>query len=64
MKDGPATLQVGIEGIVGDLPDGTLLLGRWQLGDNRLFGTFTEKRPTRTSTAGNVEFPVSQQAGL
>jgi serine/threonine-protein kinase len=45
VKDGPATLQVGVPvgiGSVGSLPDGTNLLGTWQLGDNRLFGTFTE----------------------
>jgi serine/threonine-protein kinase len=49
VKDGPAILQVGKVGgvgygYVGDLPDGTLLLGKWQLGDNRLFATFTEAK--------------------
>lgn len=42
VKDGPASLQVGVYGRVGGLPAGTLLLGTWQLSDDRLFGTFTE----------------------
>jgi serine/threonine protein kinase len=45
VKDGPAPLQVGVVpgmGGVGALPDHTLLFGTWQLGDDRLFGTFTE----------------------
>ncbi|PTL75840.1 hypothetical protein DAT35_52055, partial [Vitiosangium sp. GDMCC 1.1324] len=44
VKDGPASLQVGVYGRVGGLPAGTLLLGTWQLGDDRLFGTFTEAK--------------------
>ncbi|MFE8596474.1 serine/threonine protein kinase [Archangium violaceum] len=59
VKDGPVTLQVGIEGSVGNLPDGTLLLGQWQLGDNRLFGTFTEAK-----IPGEGTLPVCLIAGL
>jgi serine/threonine-protein kinase len=59
VKDGPVTLQVGIEGSVGNLPDGTLLLGKWQLGDNRLFGTFTEAK-----IPGEGTLPVCLVAGL
>jgi serine/threonine-protein kinase len=59
VKDGPATLQVGIVGSVGNLPDGTLLLGRWQLDDNRLFGTFTEAKIPGAGT-----LPVCLVAGL
>ncbi|OJH33479.1 hypothetical protein BON30_48545 [Cystobacter ferrugineus] len=59
VKDGPVALQVGIEGIVGNLPDGTLLLGQWQLGDNRLFGTFTEAKIPGAGT-----LPVCLVAGL
>jgi serine/threonine-protein kinase len=59
VKDGPVTLQVGIVGRVGNLPDGTLLLGRWQLGDNRLFGTFTEAK-----IPGEGTLPVCLVAGI
>ncbi|PTL75138.1 hypothetical protein DAT35_56555 [Vitiosangium sp. GDMCC 1.1324] len=59
VKDGPVTLQVGIEGRVGNLPAGTLLLGQWQLGDNRLFGTFTEAK-----IPGEGTLPVCLVAGL
>ncbi|HLM46771.1 MAG TPA: hypothetical protein VK458_23065, partial [Myxococcaceae bacterium] len=59
VKDGPATLQVGIVGRVGNLPDGTLLLGRWQLGDDRLFGSFTEAKIPGAGT-----LPVCLVAGL
>jgi serine/threonine-protein kinase len=59
VKDGPVTLQVGIVGSVGNLPDGTLLLGRWQLGDNRLFGTFTEAK-----IPGEGTLPVCLVAGI
>ncbi|WNG22743.1 serine/threonine protein kinase [Cystobacter fuscus] len=59
VKDGPVTLQVGIVGSVGHLPDGTLLLGQWQLGDNRLFGTFTEAK-----IPGEGSLPVCLVAGL
>ncbi|MFY0562466.1 serine/threonine protein kinase [Archangium lansingense] len=64
VKDGPATLQVGkVGGVgfgsVGNLPDGTLLLGQWQLGDNRLFGTFTEAKIPGVGT-----LPVCLVAGL
>ncbi|WNG36667.1 serine/threonine protein kinase [Archangium violaceum] len=64
VKDGPATLFVGKvggvgDGSVGNLPAGTLLLGRWQLGDNRLFGTFTEAK-----IPGEGTLPVCLVAGL
>jgi serine/threonine-protein kinase len=59
VKDGPVTLQVGIVGRVGNLPGGTLLLGQWQLGDNRLFGTFTEAKIPGVGT-----LPVCLVAGL
>ena len=59
VKDGPATLQVGVYGSVGDFPDGTLLLGAWKLGDGRLFGTFTEAR-----VPGEGTLPVCLVAGL
>jgi eukaryotic-like serine/threonine-protein kinase len=59
VKDGPVTLQVGGEGRVGNLPAGTLLLGQWQLGDNRLFGTFTEAK-----IPGEGTLPVCLVAGL
>jgi serine/threonine-protein kinase len=59
VKDGPVTLQVGIRGSVGRLPNGTLLLGQWQLGDNRLFGTFTEAK-----IPGEGTLPVCLVAGL
>ncbi|OJT26006.1 hypothetical protein BO221_09230 [Archangium sp. Cb G35] len=59
VKDGPVTLQVGGEGLVGNLPAGTLLLGQWQLGDNRLFGTFTEAK-----IPGEGTLPVCLVAGL
>jgi serine/threonine-protein kinase len=59
VKDGPVTLQVGIDERVGNLPDGTLLLGRWQLGDNRLFGTFTEAK-----IPGEGTLPVCLVAGI
>ncbi len=59
VKDGPVTLQVGIVGSVGRLPNGTLLLGQWQLGDNRLFGTFTEAKIPGVGT-----LPVCLVAGL
>jgi serine/threonine-protein kinase len=64
VKNGPATLYVGeVGGVgfggVGRLPDGTLLLGQWHLGDNRLFGTFTEAR-----IPGMGTLPVCLVAGL
>jgi serine/threonine-protein kinase len=62
VKDGPAVLEVGVPtsiGSVGDFPDGTLLLGQWQLGDNRLFGTFTEAK-----IPGEGTLPVCLVAGL
>ena len=64
VKDGPVTLQVGkVGGVgfgsVGDLPAGTLLLGQWQLGDDRLFGTFTEAKIPGVGT-----LPVCLVAGL
>ena len=59
VKDGPVTLYVGKVGSVGNLPDGTLLLGQWQLGDNRLFGTFTEAK-----IPGEGTLPVCLVAGL
>jgi serine/threonine-protein kinase len=59
VKDGPVTLYVGKVGSVGNLPDGTLLLGQWQLGDNRLFGTFTEAKIPGVGT-----LPVCLVAGL
>ncbi|HEX5745080.1 MAG TPA: protein kinase [Archangium sp.] len=59
VKDGPATLQTGIYGAVGNLPAGTLLLGQWKLGDNRLFGTFTEAKIPGVGT-----FPVCFVAGI
>jgi serine/threonine-protein kinase len=59
VKDGPATLQTGIYGFVGNLPAGTLLLGQWKLGDNRLFGTFTEAKIPGVGT-----LPVCLVAGL
>jgi serine/threonine-protein kinase len=64
VKDGPATLYVGEVGdvgfgSVGRLPDGTLLLGQWQLGDNRLFGTFTEAKIPGVGT-----LPVCLVAGI
>ena len=59
VKDGRVTLQVGIVGSVGNLPDGTLLLGQWQLGDNRLFGTFTEAK-----IPGEGTLPVCLVAGI
>jgi hypothetical protein len=59
VKDGPATLQVGVYGSVGDFPDGTLLLGAWKLGDGRLFGTFTEAKIPGVGT-----LPVCLVAGI
>ncbi|HYO59216.1 hypothetical protein [Archangium sp.] len=64
VKDGPVTLQVGKVGgvgfgYVGNLPAGTLLLGQWQLGDDRLFGTFTEAKIPGVGT-----LPVCLVAGL
>jgi len=64
VKDGPATLFVGkVGGVgfgsVGDFPDGTLLLGAWKLGDDRLFGTFTEAK-----VPGEGTLPVCLVAGL
>ncbi len=62
VKDGPAVLEVGVPtsiGSVGDFPDGTLLLGAWKLGDNRLFGTFTEAK-----IPGEGTLPVCLVAGL
>jgi serine/threonine-protein kinase len=44
VKDGPATLQVGIFRRAGSLPTGTMLLGTWQLREARVFGTFTEAK--------------------
>jgi serine/threonine-protein kinase len=64
VKDGPATLLVGKVGgvgfgYVGNLPAGTLLLGQWQLGDDRLFGTFTEAQ-----IPGEGAVPVCLVVGL
>jgi serine/threonine-protein kinase len=59
VKHGPATLQTGINTSVGFLPDGTLLVGTWQLGDDRLFGTFTEAK-----IPGAGALPVCLVAGL
>jgi serine/threonine-protein kinase len=62
VKDGPATLEVDIPGgfgVVGFLPRGTLLLGTWQLGEDRLFGTFTEARIPGVGT-----LPVCLVVGL
>jgi serine/threonine-protein kinase len=64
VKDGPATLFVGkVGGVgfasVGDFPAGTLLLGAWRLGDDRLFGTFTEAK-----VPGEGTLPVCLVAGL
>jgi serine/threonine-protein kinase len=62
VKDGPVTLEVDPDPQgprVGDFPRGTLLLGRWQLGDNRLFGTFTEAK-----IPGEGTLPVCLVAGL
>jgi serine/threonine-protein kinase len=59
VKDGPVSLYVGKVGRVGNLPHGTLLLGQWQLGDNRLFGTFTEAK-----IPGEGTLPVCLVAGL
>jgi hypothetical protein len=44
VKDGPATLQTPMNEGLGNtgMPDDTLLFGTWQLGENRLFGTFTQ----------------------
>jgi serine/threonine-protein kinase len=53
VADGPATLQIGVFGGAGDLPDGTLLLGTWQLGEGRLFGTFN-----RAQIPGKGTIPV------
>ncbi|WP_309893873.1 serine/threonine-protein kinase [Archangium sp.] len=61
VKDGPAVLEVPAAPgrRVGDLPADTLLLGQWQLGDNRLFGTFTEAK-----IPGEGTLPVCLVAGL
>ncbi|ATB34777.1 hypothetical protein CYFUS_000184 [Cystobacter fuscus] len=59
VKDGPATLQVGGQTLIGLLPDGTLFLGKWQLGDDRLFGTFTEAK-----VPGVGSLPVCLVVGL
>ncbi|MFE8602843.1 serine/threonine protein kinase [Archangium violaceum] len=59
VKDGPVTLQVRVFGRVGDFPAGTLLLGAWKLGDDRLFGTFTEAKIPGVGT-----LPVCLVAGL
>jgi len=59
VEDGPVTLHVGIAGGVGALPDGTLLLGTWRLGKDRVFGTFTEARIPGVGT-----LPVCLVAGL
>lgn len=56
VKDGPATLRVqDVEG----LPENTLLLGTLQLGEDRLFGTFTQ---AQIPGAGAV--PVCLVVGL
>lgn len=50
MHEGPATVHFlgGEEGYLwgnqSRMPEGTLLLGTWQLGENRFFGTFTQAR--------------------
>ncbi|PTL75182.1 serine/threonine-protein kinase [Vitiosangium sp. GDMCC 1.1324] len=59
VKDGPVALQVRVFGRVGDFPAGTLLLGAWKLGDDRLFGTFTEAKIPGVGT-----LPVCLVAGL
>ena len=62
VKNGPAALQVDVDprGFdLGDLPRGTMLLGQWRLGDNRLFGTFTEAKIPGVGT-----FPVCLVAGI
>ncbi|MCY1081796.1 serine/threonine protein kinase [Archangium lansingense] len=56
VKDGPATLRV--ESVDG-LPENTLLLGTLQLGEERLFGTFTQ---AQIPGAGTV--PVCLVIGL
>ncbi|WNG34269.1 protein kinase [Archangium violaceum] len=56
VKDGPATLRV--ESVDG-LPENTLLLGTLQLGEERLFGTFTQ---AQIPGAGTV--PVCLVVGL
>ncbi|MET0404249.1 MAG: protein kinase, partial [Cystobacter sp.] len=62
VKEGPAVLEVRVPtsfGEVGELPEKTLLLGTWQLGDNRLFGTFTEAK-----IPGEGTLPVCLVVGL
>jgi serine/threonine-protein kinase len=61
VKEGPAILYVGAPTapLLGSLPDGTLLLGTLQLGDDRLFGTFTEAKIPGVGT-----LPVCLVAGL
>ena len=44
VKDGRATLQVGIFGRAGSMPAGTLLVGTWQVAEDRLFGSFIEAK--------------------
>ncbi|WNG38623.1 serine/threonine protein kinase [Archangium violaceum] len=56
VKDGPATLRV--ESVDG-LPENTLLLGTLQLGEERLFGTFTQAQIPGTGTV-----PVCLVVGL
>ncbi len=55
VKGGPATLRVDAPG----LPENTLLLGKLQLGEDRLFGTFTQ---AQIPGAGTV--PVCLVIGL
>jgi len=56
VKDGPATLRVqDVEG----LPENTLLLGTLQLGEDRLFGTFTQAQ-----IPGKDTVPVCLVVGL
>lgn len=44
VRDGPVSVYLPFDRMLGTerMPEGTLLLGTWQLGENRFFGTFTQ----------------------
>jgi eukaryotic-like serine/threonine-protein kinase len=56
VREGPVTVSVAY---LGKLPRGTLLSGTLQLGENRVFGTFT-----RAQIPGGETYPVCLVIGL
>jgi serine/threonine-protein kinase len=56
VREGPVTVSVIS---LGDLPEGALLSGTMQLGENRVFGTFT-----RAQIPGGETYPVCLVIGL